>query len=67
MEPDFVGTSRCRTTPTLATEDLSLLSLGGVSIARIEADSFVFDRRAGIVQRFQIVGVGSRSGKLKPI
>ena len=48
VEPDFVRTTRCRAAPTFTTENLSLLSFGGVPIARIEADSLVFDRWEGV-------------------
>ena len=44
VEPDLVGATGCGAAPTLATEDLSLLSFGGVPVERIETDSFVFDR-----------------------
>ena len=44
VKPDFMGAARRRTTPTLPTKNLPLLSLGGVPVARIEAESFVFDR-----------------------
>ena len=48
VEPDFVGTAGSRTAPSFATEDLSLLSFGGVSVAGIEADSLVLDWRESI-------------------
>ena len=44
VEPDFVGTARGGTTPSISSHDLSLLSFGGVSVTRIEADILVLDR-----------------------
>ena len=43
VEPDFVRTAGGGTAPSLAAEHFSLLSFGGVSVARIEADSLVLD------------------------
>ena len=44
VEPDFVRTARSGTAPTITPEHLSFLSLSGVSVTRIEADSLVLDR-----------------------
>ena len=62
VEPDFVGASGCGAAPAFPSQNLSLLSFGGVSVARIEADSFVVDRREGILQRFHTIGVCSCGG-----
>ena len=43
VEPDFVRTARSGTAPTITPEHLSFLSLSGVTVARIEADSLVLD------------------------
>ena len=43
VEPDFVRTARSGTAPTITPEHLSFLSLSGVSVTRIEADSLVLD------------------------
>ena len=48
VEPDFVRTTGSGTAPTLPSQDLSLLSFGGVSVAGIEADSLVLDWRESI-------------------
>ena len=44
VDPDFVRTAGSSTAPTLPSQDLSLLSFGGVPVAGIEADLFVFNR-----------------------
>ena len=67
VEPDFVRTTRCRTAPPLTTEYLPLLSFGGVSVARIETNSFVFDRWERVFQRLEILGIGPDHGKFQPI
>ena len=67
VKPDLVRTTRCRTAPPLTTEYLPLLSFGGVSVARIEADSLVFDGWERVFQCFQVLGVGPGGGKIQPI
>ena len=44
VQPDFVRTAGGGTAPSLAAEHFSLLSFGGVSVARIETDFLVLDR-----------------------
>ena len=67
VEPNLVRAAGGGAAPSLTTENLPLLSLGGVPIARIEADSFVFDRWERVFQCLEILGVGPRGGKLQPI
>ena len=62
VEPYLVGTSRCGAAPSLSSQDFPLLSFGGVSVARIEADSFVLNRREGVFQGFEILGIRLRGG-----
>ena len=43
VEPDFVRAAGSRAAPSFSPQNLSLLSFGGVPVARIEADSFVLN------------------------
>ena len=48
VEPDFVRAAGSRAAPSFTTEYFSFLSFGGVSVARIETNSFVSDRWEGV-------------------
>ncbi len=52
VKPDFMGTARRRTAPTLSTKNLSLLSFGSVPVARIKADVLILNGWKDVRQGF---------------
>ena len=48
VEPDFVRAAGSGTAPAIPPQNFSLLSLRGIAVTRIEADSLVLDGRESI-------------------